>query len=161
HDQAALARVPRLVTSDPVIAFKDVELSFDRPILKRVSFDLPAGATKIILGGSGSGKTTILRLILGLLKPDAGRVEVDGVDVGALSEEELREVRLKIGMVFQEGALFDSMTVGENVGYRLREDALPDDEIEGRVRELLGFVGLQPFYERMPSELSGGQRRRV
>ena len=145
----------------PVISFRDVWLSFDRPILKGVSFDLHAGATKIILGGSGSGKTTILRLILGLLMPDSGSVSVDGVEVSRLSEDELRDVRLKIGMVFQEGALFDSLSVGENVGYRLHEDQLPADEAEGRVREMLGFVELQPFYERMPSELSGGQRRRV
>jgi phospholipid/cholesterol/gamma-HCH transport system ATP-binding protein len=145
----------------PAISFKDVWLSFDRPILKGVSFELNAGSTKIVLGGSGSGKTTILRLILGLLRPDQGTVLVDGVEVPALSEEQLREVRLKIGMVFQEGALFDSLTVGENVGYRLREDELPEADVEERVREMLGFVGLAPFYERMPSELSGGQRRRV
>ncbi len=147
--------------SDPLISFRDVRLSFDRPILKGVSFDLEPGATKIILGGSGSGKTTILRLILGLLKPDSGAVLVDGTDVTTLDEEALRDIRRQIGMVFQEGALFDSMSVGENVGYRLSDDELPDDEVEARVREMLGFVGLAEFYERMPSELSGGQRRRV
>jgi phospholipid/cholesterol/gamma-HCH transport system ATP-binding protein len=147
--------------TQPVISFRDVHLSFDRPILKGVSFDLHAGGTKIILGGSGSGKTTILRLILGLLKPDSGTVLVDGLEVQGLSEDELRDVRLRIGMVFQEGALFDSLSVGDNVGYRLAEDELAADETESRVREMLGFVGLAPFYERMPSELSGGQRRRV
>jgi phospholipid/cholesterol/gamma-HCH transport system ATP-binding protein len=146
----------------PLVSFRDVHLSFDRPILKGVSFDLMPGSTKIILGGSGSGKTTILRLILGLLKPDAGEILVGGVEVGRLSEEELRAVRLKIGMVFQEGALFDSLSVGDNVGYRLNEDGeLAEGEIASRVRQMLGFVGLSPFYERMPSELSGGQRRRV
>jgi phospholipid/cholesterol/gamma-HCH transport system ATP-binding protein len=146
----------------PLVSFRDVDLSFDRPILKGVSFDLRPGSTKIILGGSGSGKTTILRLILGLLKPDGGEILVDGVSVAPLSEEELRPVRLKIGMVFQEGALFDSLSVAENVGYRLNEDGDREPaEIEGRVREMLGYVGLAPFYERMPSELSGGQRRRV
>jgi phospholipid/cholesterol/gamma-HCH transport system ATP-binding protein len=147
---------------EPVIAFRDVELAFDRPILRGVTFDLLPGETKVVLGGSGSGKTTILRLILGLLKPDHGSVQVAGTDVTALGEEELRPVRLRLGMVFQEGALFDSFTVGENVGFQLREVvALEDDAIEARVREMLGFVGLEAMYDRMPSELSGGQRRRV
>ena len=147
---------------EPVISFRDVHLSFDRPILQGVSFDLAPGPTKVILGGSGSGKTTILRLILGLLKPDAGSIHVDGADVGHMVEEDLRPVRLKLGMVFQEGALFDSLTVGENVGYRLVEDGnVSEADIEARVREMLGFVGLETFYGRMPSELSGGQRRRV
>jgi phospholipid/cholesterol/gamma-HCH transport system ATP-binding protein len=151
-----------MVDAAPVLSFRDVWLSFDRPILRGVSFDLRPGSTKIILGGSGSGKTTILRLALGLLKPAAGIITVNGTQVQALSEDELRAVRLQLGMVFQEGALFDSLSVGENVGFRLAEDGLLDaDAIEARVRELLGFVGLAPFYERMPSELSGGQRRRV
>jgi phospholipid/cholesterol/gamma-HCH transport system ATP-binding protein len=151
-----------VLPSESAIAFDDVYLAFDRPILRGVSFSLPHGATRIVLGGSGSGKTTILRLILGLLRPDAGSVQVDGLAVQGLSEADLRPVRLKIGMVFQEGALFDSLTVGENVGYRLEQDgALPPEAVEERVREMLGFVGLQDFYERMPSELSGGQRRRV
>ena len=146
----------------PVISFRDVHLAFDRPILEGVSFDLGPGTTKIVLGGSGSGKTTILRLILGLLKPDSGTIVVDGDEVALLDEEALRAVRMKIGMVFQEGALFDSLTVGENVGYRLFEEAALDEaEIEERVREMLGFVGLDTFYARMPSDLSGGQRRRV
>jgi phospholipid/cholesterol/gamma-HCH transport system ATP-binding protein len=147
---------------EAIISFRDVHLSFDRPILQGVSFDLAPGTTKVILGGSGSGKTTILRLILGLLKPEGGSIHVDGADVGHLGEEDMRPVRLKIGMVFQEGALFDSLTVGENVAYRLVEDGnVSEAEIEARVREMLGFVGLDRFYERMPSELSGGQRRRV
>jgi len=147
---------------EPIVSFRDVHLAFDRPVLSGVSFDLVPGTTKVILGGSGSGKTTILRLILGLLKPDAGSIRVDGTEIAALTEDGLRRVRLKIGMVFQEGALFDSLTVGENVGYRLAEEGrLPDEEIELQVREMLGFVGLAPFYGRMPSELSGGQRRRV
>jgi phospholipid/cholesterol/gamma-HCH transport system ATP-binding protein len=147
---------------EPIISFREVKLTFERPILQGVSFDLAPGTTKIVLGGSGSGKTTILRLILGLLKPDAGTIRVDGTEVAGLTEEELRDVRLKIGMVFQEGALFDSLTVGENVGFQLTEDGrVPEDEIEHRVHEMLGFVGLEDFALRMPSELSGGQRRRV
>jgi phospholipid/cholesterol/gamma-HCH transport system ATP-binding protein len=145
-----------------VVSLRDVHLSFDRPILRGVSFDLRPGTTKVVLGGSGSGKTTILRLILGLLRPDSGSVQVDGVEVTDLTEEQLRDVRLKVGMVFQEGALFDSLTVGENVGYRLVEDGeLGPADVETRVREMLGYVGLDPFYDRMPSQLSGGQRRRV
>ena len=147
---------------EPVVSFRDVHLSFDRPILRGISFDLGPGTTKIVLGGSGSGKTTILRLILGLLKADSGSIRVNGREVSGLTEKEFRDVRLQIGMVFQEGALFDSLNVGQNVGYRLVEDReLSDDEIEERVREMLGFVGLAPFFDRMPSELSGGQRRRV
>jgi phospholipid/cholesterol/gamma-HCH transport system ATP-binding protein len=146
---------------EPILAFREVHLSFDRPILKGVSFDLEQGTTKIILGGSGSGKTTILRLILGLLKPDSGSIGVLGSEVAGMTEDEMRAVRLKVGMVFQEGALFDSLTVGQNVGYRLMEDRLGEDEVEERVREMLGFVELSQFYDRMPSELSGGQRRRV
>jgi phospholipid/cholesterol/gamma-HCH transport system ATP-binding protein len=147
---------------EPVVSFRDVHVAYDRPILKGVSFNLSPGTTKIVLGGSGSGKTTILRIVLGLLKADAGSVVVDGTEVNGLSEEEMRDVRLKIGMVFQEGALFDSLTVGENVGYRLIEEGkLEEAEIEARVREMLGFVGLATHFEKMPSDLSGGQKRRV
>ena len=147
--------------AEPILSFRDVHLSFDRPILRGVTFDLAQGTTKIILGGSGSGKTTILRLILGLLKPDEGSISVLGSEVAGMTEDEMRAVRLKVGMVFQEGALFDSLTVGQNVGYRLTEDGLGEEEVEDRVREMLGFVELDQFYDRMPSELSGGQRRRV
>jgi phospholipid/cholesterol/gamma-HCH transport system ATP-binding protein len=154
--------VAPLAEGKPVISFRDVSLAFDRPILRGVSFDLLPGETKIVLGGSGSGKTTLLRLILGLLKPDSGRVTVAGTDVTELTEDELRPVRLRVGMVFQEGALFDSLKVGENVGFQLaEEEGLSEEEVEARVRQMLGFVGLASFYERMPSELSGGQRRRV
>lgn len=149
-------------TKGAVVSFRDVHLAFDRPILRGVSFELPAGSTRVILGGSGSGKTTILRLILGLLRAQQGAIEVQGVEVSPLDEDELRDVRLAVGMVFQEGALFDSLTVGENVGYQLREQGwLPPDEIEARVREMLGYVGLADFFGKAPSDLSGGQRRRV
>jgi phospholipid/cholesterol/gamma-HCH transport system ATP-binding protein len=117
---------------------------------------------KIVLGASGSGKSTVLRLILGLLKPDAGQIFVNGERVDEMTEEELMHVREDLGMVFQEGALFDSLTVRENVGYKLYEGTdRPIAEIDGRVKEVLGFVGLEEYGARMPSELSGGQRRRV
>ena len=149
--------------TDAVVAFEDVSLAFDdKVILKNISFSLLQGHMKIILGASGAGKSTILRLILGLLKPDAGKIWVNGTRVDELSEQELMPVREHLGMVFQEGALFDSLTVRENVGYRLYEQTRqPIDEIDQRVVEVLGFVGLEEFGERMPSELSGGQRRRV
>ncbi len=147
---------------EPIVSFQDVHLAFDQPVLRGVSFDLDRGGTRIILGGSGSGKTTILRLILGLLRADAGSIRVDGTELSGLVEASLRPVRLKIGMVFQEGALFDSLSVAENVGYQLlEEEGVAEEVVESRVREMLGFVGLAPFYESMPSELSGGQRRRV
>ncbi len=155
------APAPERALDTPVVSFRDVHLSFDRPILRGVSFDLYPGATKVVLGGSGSGKTTILRLILGLLRPDAGSIRVDGVEIERMTEEELRHVRLKIGMVFQEGALFDSLSVADNVGYRLLEDGELDATIEQRVGEMLGFVGLGQHADKSPSELSGGQRRRV
>ena len=150
-------------TANPVVAFDNVSLAFDeKVILKGISFSLMPGHMKIILGASGAGKSTILRLILGLLKPDAGRIWVNGTRVDELSEQELMPVREDLGMVFQEGALFDSLTVRENVGYRLYEQTnQPLEEIDRRVEEVLGFVGLAEFVERMPSELSGGQRRRV
>ncbi len=149
-------------TKGAVVSFRDVHLAFDRPILQGVSFELPPGGTRLILGGSGSGKTTILRLILGLLKAQRGAIEVQGVEISPLLEDELRDLRLAVGMVFQEGALFDSLSVAENVGYQLREQGwLPPDEIEERVREMLGYVGLSEFYGKAPSDLSGGQRRRV
>jgi phospholipid/cholesterol/gamma-HCH transport system ATP-binding protein len=147
--------------ADPVISFRNVHLAFDRPILEGVTFDVDPGTTKIILGGSGSGKTTILRLILGLLTPDSGSILVNGREVVGLNEAEFLPIRRDVGMVFQEGALFDSMTVGDNVGYRLREDRQPEAQIDARVDEMLGFVGLGQLSRRMPSELSGGQRRRV
>jgi phospholipid/cholesterol/gamma-HCH transport system ATP-binding protein len=147
----------------PVIVFDGVALAFDeKVILKNVSFTLLKGHTKIFLGASGAGKSTILKLILGLLKPDAGVIWVNGERVDAMNERELMAVRADLGMVFQEGALFDSLTVAENVGYKLYEELRwPDDKVDSRVREVLGFIGLGDFIDRMPSELSGGQRRRV
>ena len=147
----------------PVVVFDHVSLAFDeKVILKDVSFTLISGHTKIILGASGAGKSVTLKIILGLLAADAGVVWVNGERVDQLVEEEMMKVRADLGMVFQEGALFDSLTVRENVGYRLFEESdMPLPEADRRVEEVLGFIGLGEFMDRMPSELSGGQRRRV
>ena len=147
----------------PAVAIEHVSLAFDdKVVLRDVSFELLPGHTKIILGASGSGKSTILKLILGFWKPDRGAVWVNGHRVDEMTEAQLMTVRAGIGMVFQEGALFDSITVGENVGYKLYEETrMPRDQASARVAEVLGFIGLHDYIERMPSELSGGQRRRV
>ncbi len=147
----------------PVVLFDRVRLSFDETVvLSDVSFTLLKGHTKLLLGASGSGKSTILKVLLGLLKPDSGVVWVNGHRIEDLPEEQIMPVRNDIGMVFQEGALFDSLTVAENVGFKLYEQTrMPLDEVRARVEEVLGFVGLAEYIDRMPSELSGGQRRRV
>lgn len=147
----------------PVVLFDKVCLAFDeKVILKDITFDVRAGHTKIFLGASGAGKSTILKLMLGLLKPDSGTIWVLGHRVDQMSEAQLMGVRHHMGMVFQEGALFDSFTVGENVGYKLYEETtLPLAEVRQRVEEVLGFVGLGEHIDKQPSELSGGQRRRV
>ena len=162
HTRSALLE-EALGPGGPIIVFDAVNLAFDeKVILRGVSFTLLTGHTKIILGASGAGKSTILRLILGLLKPDAGRIFVNGEEIEHMSESELMRVRADLGIVFQEGALFDSLTVGENVGYKLFEELnWPPDRANARVAEVLGFIGLGDFVNRMPSELSGGQRRRV
>src|SRR5215210_3086888 len=144
------------------IEFQDVTMSYDdRIILDAVSFIVNPGETKLVMGGSGTGKSTILKLVLGLIKPDSGTILIDGEDVTVLSEREMSEVRKKIGMVFQDGALFDSLTVYENVGYRLFEQGLPESEAEEAVRRMLRFVNLEDAMYMMPAELSGGMRRRV
>ena len=147
----------------PVIVFDKVQLAFDdKVVLRDLSFTLLKGHTKIILGASGSGKSTALKIITGLLKADAGVVWVNGQRVDQLSEEEMMAVRADLGMIFQEGALFDSLTVRENVGYKLYEETdMALEEIDKRVEEVLGFIGLGEHIDKMPSELSGGQRRRV
>ncbi len=150
-------------TDQAVIVFEKVDLAFDeKVILKNLSFTIRQGHTKIFLGASGAGKSTILKLILGLLKPDAGAIWVKGERVDQFSEFQMMAVRQSLGMVFQEGALFDSLTVRENVGYKLYEETdLPLDEVHARVEEVLGFVGLAEHIDKAPSALSGGQRRRV
>src|SRR4030095_1449381 len=144
------------------IEFHEGTMAYDdRVILDDVSFIVNPGETKVVLGGSGTGKSTILKLVLGLIKPQEGQILIDGEDVVGMSEAELSAVRRKIGMVFQEGALFDSLSVYENVGVRLFEQGVPEAEIEEAVHRMLRFVNLEETVEMMPSELSGGMRRRV
>jgi phospholipid/cholesterol/gamma-HCH transport system ATP-binding protein len=152
-----------LAFGGPIVVFDRVSLSFDdKVILRDISFTLKTGHTKIFLGASGAGKSTILRLILGLLKPDSGVIFVNGERVDNMTEDQMMQVRGDLGMVFQEGALFDSLSVRENVGYKLFEESnVPFDQANVRVEEVLGFVGLAEYIDRKPSELSGGQRRRV
>ncbi len=146
-----------------MIEFRNVTKSFnDEIVLNNISLTISRGETKVIIGASGSGKSTILKLILGLIRPDSGQILVDDQDITQLSERELVQVRRGIGMVFQEGALFDSLSVRENVGYRLyEENRLGEEEIQQAVQRLLGFVGLEDAIDKMPAELSGGMKRRV
>ncbi len=149
-------------TVHKTIIFDQVSIAFDSgPVLDNVSFELLRGETKALLGVSGSGKSTILKLCLGLIQPDEGRIHVLGHDITGMTEEQLFELRNKIGIVFQESALFDSLTVRENVAFRLTEERIPEEEIEKRVREALQFVELEHTLDMLPSELSGGMRRRV
>ena len=155
-----------LLTVEPVpqkvITFDNVSLAFEENrVLEGVSFHLEHGETKIMLGVAGTGKTLLLKLALGLLQPDSGHIYVLGNDVTAMREQDLFALRRQIGMVFQESALFDSLTVKENVGYRLIEEGAPEPEVEARVREALRFVELERTIDMFPSELSGGMRRRV
>lgn len=146
----------------PAIEFRDVHLSFDdKKVLDSVSFVVRRGETKIILGRSGGGKSTTIRLILGLLKPDSGQIFIDGEDITGYTEVEMMSIRKKIGMVFQEGALFDSLSVYDNVAYRLHEQGKPEEEVEHEVRRMLQFVDLEDAIDKMPAELSGGMLRRV
>jgi phospholipid/cholesterol/gamma-HCH transport system ATP-binding protein len=156
----AQARSPQ----DSVIAIENVSLAFEEPILENVSFDAKEGETVVVVGESGTGKSTILKLLLRLLVPDKGRVSIDGEDITHLTFDDALKVRQKMGMVFQGAALFDSMTVYENIAYPLREHTtLEEDEIEARVREKLSFVDLEPekVMDQMPAELSGGMKKRV
>jgi phospholipid/cholesterol/gamma-HCH transport system ATP-binding protein len=161
--RTAVADRPTPGADDPIIVFDHVSLAFDDTVVLRdVSFELRRGHTKIILGASGAGKSISLKLILGLLNADAGKVWVNGQLVNDYTEDQMMKVRADIGMVFQEGALFDSLTVAENVGFKLYEETdQPLDVVRKRVEEVLGFVRLSQFIDRKPSELSGGQRRRV
>jgi phospholipid/cholesterol/gamma-HCH transport system ATP-binding protein len=151
-----------VVPGEPLVVFRDVHIAFDEgEILRGVSFSVQTGETKVLLGTSGAGKTVLMKLGAGLLRPDSGSIRVMGHDISQVPERELLDFRRHIGFVFQEGALFDSMDVADNVGFRLREDRLPEEEIEQRTREALRFVELEAAYEKYPDELSGGMRRRV
>lgn len=149
--------------SPAAVVFDRVSLAFDDHIvLRELSFSIPAGAMRMLLGASGSGKSVVLKLILGLLRPDAGNILVNGHRVDNMAERDLLRLRADIGMVFQENALFDSLTVAQNVGFRMYEErSVPVEQADQRVDEVLGFVGLREYGDRLPSSLSGGQRRRV
>src|SRR5580704_17939049 len=150
------------VPGEPLIVFQNVRLGFDEgDVLQGISFEVSPGETKVLLGESGSGKTLLMKLAAGLMRPDSGRVWVMGSDVSEMPETELLNFRRHLGFVFQEGALFDSMTVAENVAFRLREENVADEEVDQRVREALRFVEMEPAIDKFPSELSGGMRRRV
>jgi phospholipid/cholesterol/gamma-HCH transport system ATP-binding protein len=150
------------VSGEPLIIFKDVRIGFDDgEILRGVSFNVSPGETKVLLGESGSGKTLIMKMAAGLLRADSGQILVTGREVGGTSENELLDFRRRIGFVFQESALFDSLTVEENVAFRLREENVDENEIDLRVREVLRFVEMEEAIEKYPAELSGGMRRRV
>ena len=149
--------------SAAVVELRAVSLAFDdNVVLRDVSFSVFAGHMTVLLGPSGAGKSVVLKLILGLLKPDSGEIRIYGERIDTMREAELTRVRGDIGMLFQESALFDSLTVADNVGYRLYEETdMPEDQVHQRVQEVLGFIGMSEYLDRMPSELSGGQRRRV
>src|SRR5437773_2064696 len=155
--------VPQANPVPSAVVFDKVSFAFDdHVVLHDLSFSVPKGRMIILLGASGVGKSVVLKLILGLLRPDAGAIFVNGQRIDQMKEAQLMSVRGDIGMLFQESALFDSLTVADNVGYRLAEETdMPADQVRSRVAEVLGFMGLGDYIDRMPSELSGGQRRRV
>jgi phospholipid/cholesterol/gamma-HCH transport system ATP-binding protein len=145
------------------VVFDNVSFAFDEHVvLRNISFAIPKASMRVLLGASGAGKSIILKLILGLLRPDSGTIVVNGQRIDTMTERDLLHIRADIGMLFQENALFDSLTVAENVGYRLYEETrMPIEQVRSRVEEVLAFIGLADYIDRMPAELSGGQRRRV
>lgn len=149
--------------ASPAVVFDHVSFAFDEHVvLQDISFTVLKGSMRILLGASGTGKSVVLKLILGLLRPDSGTIYVNGQRIDDMHERDLLRLRADIGMLFQESALFDSLSVAGNVGYRLYEEAgMPEDQVRARVEEVLAFVGLGEFIDRLPSQLSGGQRRRV
>ena len=162
----SISIAPASATAQPMneaVVFEDVAIGFeDKQVLNGVSFQLPRGETKAVFGAAGSGKSTLLKLALGLLKPDRGQIYTLGQDIVHMKEEDLFALRSRVGIVFQESALFDSLTVRENVAFRLYEEGdVPESQIEERVREVLRFVELEHTLDKFPAELSGGMRRRV
>jgi phospholipid/cholesterol/gamma-HCH transport system ATP-binding protein len=152
----------QIVPGEPPIRFENVSIGFgESEVLRDISFHVDAGETMIVVGESGSGKTVLLKLAAGLLRPASGRVIIMGHELVDMKEVDLLDFRRNIGFVFQEGALFDSMNVADNVSFRLREESVAASEIESRVRESLRFVEMEQAYNKFPSELSGGMRRRV
>jgi phospholipid/cholesterol/gamma-HCH transport system ATP-binding protein len=149
-------------TADPVVVFDDVSITFDvKPVLQNISFTVHRGETRIILGPAGGGKSVLMKLANGLIGPDSGSIHIFGEDITRMRDVDLFKLRSRIGMVFQESALFDSLSVEDNVAYRLHEDRVPEDEAHKRVVEALQFVELENTIAKFPSELSGGMRRRV
>ena len=149
-------------SSDPVVVFKDVSIKFDvKPVLANITFTVQPGETRIILGPAGGGKSVLMKLVDGLIRPDSGSIYVFGEDIAHMRETDLFKLRGRIGMVFQESALFDSLSVEDNVAFRLHEEQVPEDEAHRRVIEALRFVELENTIAKFPPELSGGMRRRV
>jgi len=146
----------------PVVVFRNVSIAFDGPpVLDDVSFSIAPGETRVLLGPAGVGKSVLLKLVNGLLRPDQGHIELFGQEIARMPEEQLFPIRARTGMVFQEGALFDSLTVRDNVAYQLIQERVPDEEIDQRVRDALRFVELEETFDLYPASLSGGMRRRV
>jgi len=164
-DQAAESTFKEVDDTDraiPAIEFRNVTMIYDgRKVLNDLSFKVMKGETKIILGGSGCGKSTTIKLVLGLIKPDSGQILVEGENITDHNENQMMKVRRKLGMIFQEGALFDSLSVYENVAFKLHEQGVPEEDVESEVRRMLRFVNLEDAIDKMPAELSGGMRRRV
>jgi phospholipid/cholesterol/gamma-HCH transport system ATP-binding protein len=160
--QSSSATLQEPDSQEPIVVVDDVSIIFDvKPVLQNVSFKVQRGETRIILGPAGGGKSVLMKLVNGLLCPDTGSIHVFGENVSTMPETDLFKLRSRIGMVFQESALFDSLSVGDNVSYRLHEDRIPEEEAHARVLEALRFVELENTIEKFPSELSGGMRRRV
>jgi phospholipid/cholesterol/gamma-HCH transport system ATP-binding protein len=149
-------------SSEPVVVFDDVSITFDiKPVLQSISFTVQRGETRVILGPAGGGKSVLMKLANGLIRPDSGTIHIFGEDITRMRETDLFKLRARIGMVFQESALFDSLSVEDNVAYRLHEEQVPEEEAHKRVVEALQFVELEHTIDKFPSELSGGMRRRV